>query len=349
MRRFQKTEDSRNPGRQRHNPVNRHQRTTTHHGLHRNRAGSGRGQIGPCQQIARVSGLPAHLDAGREAPENRVELLPALPSGGCSGKAHARPALLEPRGRARDRRADAPYFRTARTRKQGHKQISLAGGRQGANPFRRLLIGNRMTDEHRFHAFIAQQSRFERKQAQHPVAIAADAPRPAGAPGPYRGADVLHGVHATPLQAPGQAQVEFRRIHADENVRAILAELPEQPAAQHPQARQVANNFGQAHDREFRRIKHGLAPRLAHCGASNAGHFHLDRPGAQGANQPRAQAIAGGLAGDHRDPQGPIGRRQRKRPRPDSARNSVIGVNSGCSRAASAMIPVASARLSSLR
>ena len=242
-----------------------------------------------------------------------------------------------------------PNFRTARTRQQGHEQVVLAGGRRRSAPFRSLLIGNRMTDEYRFHAFFAQQGRFKRKQAQHPVAIAADAPCPAGAPGPYRGAYVLHGAHATPLQAPGQAQVEFRRIHAHKNVRAKLGELPEQPAAKHPQARQVADDFGQAHDREFRRIEHGPAPRLAHCGARNAGHLHLHRPGAQGANQSRAQAIAGGLAGDHRYPQGPVSRRQRKRPRPDSARNSVIGVNSGCSRAASAMISVASARLSSLR
>ena len=75
-------------------------------------------------------------------------------------------------------------------------------------------------------ALFQQQAGFKRQQAQDLVAAAPDAPRPTRAPGPYGGAYVLHGAHALPLHAPGQAEVELRGIHSYKHVRAKLGKLP---------------------------------------------------------------------------------------------------------------------------
>jgi hypothetical protein len=111
------------------------------------------------------------------------------------------------------------------------------GARGGAVDLQRNLVGERMTDEARLHGVARVEIDLEGQQAQHQIHRSGDVPDPALTPRPHLRADVLHGAQAALLEPAREAQIEFRRIDADEGERLPGQDFTTQPAAQPEQAR----------------------------------------------------------------------------------------------------------------
>src|SRR3546814_12957373 len=104
-----------------------------------------------------------------------------------------------------------------------------------------------VADETSVDAVTGLDLRLHREQAQHAVGAAPDLRRPRFAPGPDRRTHVVHGAHAATLEPALQAEVEIRRIDADEHVRLPVQDLLAQLAAQATQSRPVGEYLGQSH------------------------------------------------------------------------------------------------------
>jgi hypothetical protein len=80
------------------------------------------------------------------------------------------------------------------------------------------LVGQWVADIGRRNPVALVEGGLEGEQAEHQVGRPADLADPLAAPGPNRGADVVHRADARPAQLDLQPQVEVRRIDADEQV-----------------------------------------------------------------------------------------------------------------------------------
>src|SRR5690606_27356544 len=135
-----------------------------------------------------------------------------------------------------------------------------------------------------------------REQAEYAVGAAADLRRAALAPGPDRGADVVHGADAGLPELAFQAQVEVGRVHADEDIRLPLQQPATQAGAQAQQARQVLEHFRHAHYRQFRAVVPGVEAFGAQHRPADAGELRVRETVPQLAYQAGGQQIARGLA-----------------------------------------------------
>ena len=111
----------------------------------------------------------------------------------------------------------------------------------------------------------------------------------------------MHGGHAALLEPALHAQIEIRRIDADEHVRLPVQQLLAQRLAQAQQARQMAQDLGQAHHRQFAGVKPRIQSGRTHARTADAGEAGLGMALAQLCDQSGAERIAGGLAGHQRD------------------------------------------------
>ena len=160
-----------------------------------------------------------------------------------------------------------------------------------------------MADELRTHAVLIVEALFERQQAQHQIDGFMDAARPALPPRPDLRTHVLHRRNAGGAQVARQAQIEFRRIDADEHVRPGRQEQAPNACAQTQQPRQMAQDLEQAHDGERFGGLPGLASRSLHLRAGNAEEFSARREPAQRMNQIGAQRVARRFARHQTHPQ----------------------------------------------
>ncbi|KAG1444354.1 hypothetical protein G6F57_017837 [Rhizopus arrhizus] len=135
------------------------------------------------------------------------------------------------------------HFGRGRQAKRGARLLAVA--------LQRNVVGHRVADKTRIDAVPGVDRRFHREQAQHQVGAVADLFGALLAPGPDRGADVVHGAHATLLEPALDAKVEVGGVDADEHIRLPFQCTLAERRAQLQQSWQVAQYFGQPHHRQF--------------------------------------------------------------------------------------------------
>src|SRR3546814_1224985 len=121
------------------------------------------------------------------------------------------------------------------------------------------------------------------------------------APRPHRRADVVHRAHAALLEPFFHAQVEVRRVDADEGVGLPVQYPLAEAAAQLQKPRQLRQHRGEVHHRQLLRVVPGLEAGRAHRIAADAGELRVRETRAQLFDQSRAEQVAGGFAGAKRD------------------------------------------------
>src|SRR5690349_16780461 len=88
------------------------------------------------------------------------------------------------------------------------------------------------------------ERRLERKQREHAVDRAPDRAQPLAPPRPHGRTHEMDGADAPALEPPLEAEIEVRRVDADEHRYARCDETAADLTAQHDQGRQVCNDFG---------------------------------------------------------------------------------------------------------
>ena len=147
----------------------------------------------------------------------------------------------------------------------------------------------------------------------------------------------MHGAHPAALELSLQAEVEVRRINADERIGLPLQQAPAQARAQREQARQVREHLAQSHHREFGSIVPGVQARVAHRRPAHAGEQRTRKTPGKLADQPRAQLVPRRLAGDQRETRRTgLGLGHRSSARWPESMNSSIARTSSLSPAISA-------------
>ena len=108
----------------------------------------------------------------------------------------------------------------------------------------------------------------------------------------------MHGAQAGALQALLQAEVEVGRVDADHHRRLRVQQPGQQCLAQPQQARQVADHFAEAEQRQLVHVVPGCKPLRLHAGTTDADETRLRVALAQRRDQIGAELIARVFAGD---------------------------------------------------
>ncbi len=213
--------------------------------------------------------------------------------------------FVQPRQRRGERAAEPGNLRTTAARKHRHRGragVETQGCARGTRRrFERNAIGKRVADEHRSHVVRVVEPAFERQHAEHEIDGLADGAHPALPPCPHLRTDVLHRRNTLRLELGRDAEIEFGRVDADEDVGSRGEQSRDEVAAQAQQARQVPHDLGETHDREFVGRYPGLTARLHHARSGHAECTQRRLPRVQCAQQSAAEVVARGLAGDERD------------------------------------------------
>ena len=115
----------------------------------------------------------------------------------------------------------------------------------------------------------------------------------------------MPGGDARGFELFGHPQIKVRRVDADEDIGAPLLQLFGQAAADTQDFRQFFQHFGIAAHRQFFLVKQALEAFGRHARPADAGKTRFGAALADGADQVRAEQIAGRFAGT----QGNQGRR----------------------------------------
>jgi glucose/arabinose dehydrogenase len=153
------------------------------------------------------------------------------------------------------------------------------------------------------HACLAVERLLEREHDEDMAHRARDLANAPPAPGPDRGADVVDGGNSSVLEAPLQAEVEARRIDADEEIGPRLQQLPSELSPDRHDLAQMAEQLRVAANRELVHRVAGLESLVRHPRTADAGAFERRAARLEGADEMRAEKIARGLAGHHADAQ----------------------------------------------
>ena len=165
----------------------------------------------------------------------------------------------------------------------------------------RQHVGERMPDIIHRHTGLPVQLRLMREQHQHVRYRALDFVDALAAPRPDRRADVVDGGNAVLFENELQIEVEVRRVHRDEQVRAVGQEIFAQPAADADDLAIVAQHLDvAAHRQLFHREQDFHADGL-HPGATDANELYFGARLFQRGHQVAAQQVAGGFARDDAD------------------------------------------------
>ena len=205
----------------------------------------------------------------------------------------------------------------------------------------RHRVGERMAHEAHRDAGLLVQRLLEGVHDQHAVDGLADGMDALRAPGPDRRAHVMHRRNARGLELPLQAEIEVRRVDADEQVGTVVEEVAPQARADAEDLAQVLQHLDVAAHRE---LLHGIERARAfgdHPRTGDAVELDIGPALPQRAHQSRAEQIARRLAGDDRDP-----RPQRRMPRVAVARKSANARTSGTAPASRSSSARASASVS---
>ena len=208
------------------------------------------------------------------------------------------------------------------------------------------LVGQRVADEYRAQARFVVNAAFERKQAEHEVEVARHARGASPPPGPDLGADVLDRAQTRRMERWREAEVEFGRVDADEDIGLQGEHCAADACAKPDEAGKVMQHLEQPHDGELAGVRKGLAARGHHARTGDADKSRAGRTRTDRIDQRGTQVVSGGLAGDEADRKPLALGHQRMMLRSLAARKSTNGFSSGCSGTSTRSCSVASASLS---
>ncbi|MNF31712.1 hypothetical protein D3C84_124800 [compost metagenome] len=245
---------------------------------------------------------------GQVTPDQHLlQLHTALGAGARQDETDARPQGAQTHRRIEKQRTQARHLAAPTARQQGHHGTVLGQVQSRARRRPIGLQGNRigqwMTDETHRHLMGVVELRLERKQGQHQVAGVTNLQHAFLPPGPDGGTDVVHGLDPGTAQFEFEAQVEIRRIDADEQVRFGVDQGLEQASASRQQLRQAAEHFDQAHHRQALHGEIGTQALGLHERAADTDELDLWMTGLQGLHQAGTENVAGGFACHQRDAQ----------------------------------------------
>src|ERR1700721_954655 len=132
-----------------------------------------------------------------------------------------------------------------------------------------------MTDEGRVHSTVAIELFFKRKNHQRFIDVVAQQTHASLAPGPELRRNVIHHWNAAPLHLPRHAPVEGRRVDDDGEIRLAPVSFFDQVLIKTVDLWQMAEDFGDADDREVFRVDDGIAASSAHALSADAEEFKL--------------------------------------------------------------------------
>ena len=176
-----------------------------------------------------------------------------------------------------------------------------AFARLGTIGFEREFVGERVADVAHRHAGALVKLGLEGEQAQHVRHRARDALDPPAPPGPDRRADEVDRGDAGVAHLALEPQVEVGRIHTDEGVGALGADLPEQVAADAGELAVALERVDVAMHREQLAGPAHLEAFGLHLRPADAEELGVGQVAAQRADQVAREQVAGGLPGDHGD------------------------------------------------
>src|ERR1700693_3189806 len=134
-----------------------------------------------------------------------------------------------------------------------------------------------MTDEGRVHSTVAIELFFKRKNHQRFIDVVAQQTHAPVAPCPELRRNVIHRRNAAPLHLPCHAPVEGRRVDDDGEIRLALVGFFDQVLIKTVDLWQMAEDFGDADDREVFRVDQGVAASSAHALSADAEEFKRRR------------------------------------------------------------------------
>ncbi len=114
----------------------------------------------------------------------------------------------------------------------------------------------------------------------------------------------MHGADAGLAQLQFDAEVEVRRIDADEHVGTLVDQGADQAAAALEQLGQAAEHLDQAHHRQALHREVRIEALGLHARPADTDEADIGVAGLDGLHQAGAEDVAGRLAGDQGDLQG---------------------------------------------
>ena len=290
-------------------------------------------------------------------PEPALDHGAQRPVGRRHHRAQRRRAPLQPADRLQKRQPELRHFGAAAARQHGDRRCIQRHTKPRARRGRVRLRGERrrqrMADVGRAHPGVREQFFLEWKNEQEVIDRALDQRDAPGPPRPDGGGHELHGAQPRRAQARLDAEIEVRRIHADEHVGPPAERALDQRAPQRQQPRQVAQDFRVAAHRQFAHVPPRVEAGRRHAFAADARIHPADDAFAQRRQHRRGEQIARGLARHHRDTRAHAHALQRTMPRVDSRTNSAsrrrCGACSGASAACARSCSTAAAAVSPSR
>ena len=109
----------------------------------------------------------------------------------------------------------------------------------------------------------------------------------------------MRGDNPAAAQAPLQSQIEVGGIDTEEEIRWIGHEMVVDAPAYPQQLRQALQRLDEAHYRQALHRHHAAQALSLHQRPANALDYQARAAGMQGSQQPGAEYVPGGLAGEH--------------------------------------------------
>ena len=155
------------------------------------------------------------------------------------------------------------------------RPIRIANGRDPLEPVGRQMIEQRVSDERRVHAAIAEPFFLERKNARQPIDAGAHLLDPSLAAGPELRRDVIQRRHAHRLGHLREAEVEARRIDANVQVRPLVSAVPLDQPFFEPADLGDTLDAVQRHRGFLRGFEMNRRPRRRHRGPADGVDLHV--------------------------------------------------------------------------
>ena len=158
-----------------------------------------------------------------------------------------------------------------------------------------------MADELGVDTALAVEGLLEGKDDEHLGDALLDPAKAAALPGPELGGDKPDDGNPRAAEVAREAEVDVRKVDEDGDRRAIAADGADEAAIAGVDVRDVAENFGHAHDGDVLSADGLLLGLAGHLGAAKSGEGGAGDPRAECGDDLGAIGVAGGLAGGEED------------------------------------------------
>ena len=158
-----------------------------------------------------------------------------------------------------------------------------------------------MADELGVDAALAVEGLLEGKDDQHLRDTLLDPAEAASLPGPELRRDQPDDGDARALEVAGEAEVDVRKVDEDGDGGLVAANGADQLAIAGVDARDVAEDFGDAHNGDVFGADDLLLVLASHLGAAEAGEGGVRKTCAEGSDELGTVGVAGGFAGREKD------------------------------------------------